>query len=121
MDRHLHAAQKIHKVFERRITGRVTASGYRDPLQVSSHQLQVAEHIICHIPEIFEPGIVFTNKIGAVVTPDRKRQAVFTAEGFRLFFLADPLKVTVFTEAPAVQTGPASDIDSQVCHNYVLF
>ena len=121
MNRHLHATQKVHQVFKCGIAGWVTPTGDGDTFKGTAHQLEVSEHIIRHITQIFETSVAFPDKIGAVITPDRKRQAVFAAKRFGFLFLADSLKVTVFTESLAVQTGPATDIYSQVCHDYVLF
>ncbi|SAI88667.1 hypothetical protein MBBA_1816 [Methanoculleus bourgensis] len=113
MDRRFHTGEQFDQVAELRVAARVPAAADGDPVDVVGHHLEVAEYLVGNGPEVLEPRVLLPDAPGAVVTAFLEGEAVFATERGRPL---DVFEVAVRTESPAVEAGPAPEIDGEMRH-----
>jgi hypothetical protein len=113
MEGSLHAAEEFNQFIEPGIAAGIPATADGDPFKIPAFSLKVCECFVCDRLQILKPAILFPDTAGTVITSFFERQAVSAAKGL------DPpnfLKITIFAESAAVDTGASSDIHGQLCH-----
>jgi len=113
MEGSLHAAEEFNQFIEPGIAAGVPATADGDPFKIPAFSLKVCKRFIRYRLEILEPAILFPDTAGAVITPFLERQAVSAPKRLDT---PDFLKITIFAESAAVDTGAPSNIHGQLCH-----
>jgi hypothetical protein len=115
MEGSLHAAEEFNQFIEPGITAGIPATADGDPFKVPAFTLKVCKRFIRDCLEILKPAVLFLDTTGTVITPFLERQAVSASKRLDTTNL---LKITIFAESAAVDTGAPSNINDQLCHLY---
>jgi hypothetical protein len=115
MEGSLHAAKEFNQFIEPGIAAGIptTADGY--PFKIPTFSLKVSKRFIRNCLEILKPAVLFLDTAGTVITAFFERQTVSAPKWLDT---TDFLKITIFAESAAVDTGAPSNIHGQQCHQW---
>jgi hypothetical protein len=113
MERNLHTGEKLNEVCEFRVAAWIPSSTDSDSVKIGSHPLEVSQRFLPNLAKRLPAPVIFPNTPAAVITAYLVGRAMDTPEGPGLLHM---LKITIFTEPPAVDTGPSPDINGQLYH-----
>jgi hypothetical protein len=115
MQRSLHAAEEFNQFIEPRIAARIPTAADGDPFKIPAFSLKVCKRFVRDCFEILKSAILFLDTTGTVITPFFERQTVSAPKWLDT---TNFLKITIFAESAAVDTGAPSNIHGQLYHLY---
>jgi hypothetical protein len=113
VERSLHAAEEFNQFIETGIAAGIPATADGDPFKIPAFSLKVSKRFVRDCLEILKPAVLFPDTAGTVITAFFKRQTVSAPKWLDT---TDFLKITIFAESAAVDTGAPSNIHGQMCH-----
>jgi hypothetical protein len=113
VERSLHAAEEFNQFIEPGIAAGISAAADGDPFKIPAFSLKVSKRFVRDCLEILKPAVLFPDTAVTVIIAFFNRQTVSAPKWLDT---TDFLKITIFAESAAVDTGAPSNIHGQLCH-----